>query len=529
MAYELVQQSIGVGVATVTHSNGLLCIDADGTLQLFPVDAAMWKHARCVLTGAAGTDVDTAYADNGAGVILNPQPYLYQQESVFNYMGTKIENWGLDDIAREYNSIAAPTGAAVAAKFTSNATGYAFAYTSTMTLNNFGNHTFSCFVKAGNTDYTFLKVYKTSGDVSSYFQLTGVDSDLSDHAGKVYVGDGWWRVWIRFSVLDAETPYFRVFLVDDTGAANTTTTGWYSYLWGAQVTEGDYIQPLYLTPTTAAADSGSVVNTWDDLNHVNTDGLYYLEVEYNRYTSDEMAFLSIGGVDILFQRLIGTGSNLIAYPTSSTTGWTAFNATISSVTFDGETGCLAVADNGLWSMAKQAFTAVIGTAYVVTCMVHTNDLTIGAFGIYSNGVIATSYHGDVYGAGVGVSASWQEITFGFVATSTALVLGLHSASTNTVYYKDIVIKERDTDLIVLSDGTNEVTTSLSDGEHKIGFAYSSTESKMRLNIDGVWGTEGTFDGSFDTGDITSAAIVRNLKVAEDTYTNAQTEIDSLMV
>lgn len=528
MAYELVQQLIGSESASTIHANDLLCVDANGVLQLFPADAAVWKYARCVLTGAAGTDVDTAYADDGTGTIIDPQPYLYHQESVHNYNGPKIEAWALNSITRATNDIAAPTGAMVAAKFTSNVTGYAYAYTGTISIGDEENHTFSCFVKAGNSDYTFLKAYKTSGNVSSYFQLTGADSDLTDHSGRVYIGNGWWRCWVRFSVLNSETAYFRVFLVDDTGATNTTTTGWYAYLWGAQVTEGNYIKPLYLTPTTSPAESGAIINTWDDLNHVNTDAFYYLEIEHNPYTNEIMETLLIGGVGILYPRLTQTGNNLITYPTSSTTGWTAFAAILSSVTFDGETGCLAVADNGTWSQAKQAFTAVVGTAYVVTCKAHNNNLVTCSIDIYSNGIIDTHYHGDLVYEPISTTAGWQEITFDFVATSTSLVLGFIGSGTTTSYLKDIVIKERDTDLIVLSDGTNEVTAPLPSGENKIGFAYSTTESKMRLNVGSAWGTEGSFDGSFGTGDITSKGIIRELQSDEKSYADAQTEIDSLM-
>ena len=82
MAYELVQQLGGLGTPSCIHIADILVEDNNGVDQKYPADAPMWKYARTVLVGGAGSYVDTAYADDGTGVILDPQPYLHWEPGV---------------------------------------------------------------------------------------------------------------------------------------------------------------------------------------------------------------------------------------------------------------------------------------------------------------------------------------------------------------------------------------------------------------------------------------------------------------
>lgn len=66
----------GTGSLTTAHSAVLYAPDKDGLYQKFAANDPVWSGGRCTLTGAAGSDVDTVYGDDGAGTPLAEAPYL---------------------------------------------------------------------------------------------------------------------------------------------------------------------------------------------------------------------------------------------------------------------------------------------------------------------------------------------------------------------------------------------------------------------------------------------------------------------
>ncbi|GAG20654.1 unnamed protein product, partial [marine sediment metagenome] len=68
---------IGTGGLTTTHTADLYAPDFNGVYQKFPANAPVWSGGRCVLTGAAGTDVVSVHANDApAGTPLSDNPYL---------------------------------------------------------------------------------------------------------------------------------------------------------------------------------------------------------------------------------------------------------------------------------------------------------------------------------------------------------------------------------------------------------------------------------------------------------------------
>lgn len=74
----------GSGSITASHTGAIYAIDKDGVYQKFPSDTPVWSGGRCVLTGAAGSDVAAVYGDNGSGTPLDPPPYLVTNRSYSN-------------------------------------------------------------------------------------------------------------------------------------------------------------------------------------------------------------------------------------------------------------------------------------------------------------------------------------------------------------------------------------------------------------------------------------------------------------
>jgi hypothetical protein len=152
----------------------------------------------------------------------------------------------------------------------------------------------------------------------------------------------------------------------------------------------------------------------------------------------------------------------------------------------------------------------------------------GDIDIYTSGNVETDFHGDVWFRPSRIN-SWEEVIFIFNSEEFAtLTLGLESAGAYTTYYKDIIIKEYDHESLVLSDGTTEILTPLTYGQHQIGIAYSTSEAKMKLNMDGNWETEVAYDGDFGDGEISTEENIRRLQRKLEPYQDAQDRIDGLM-
>ena len=127
---------------------------------------------------------------------------------------------------------------------------------------------------------------------------------------------------------------------------------------------------------------------------------------------------------------------------SSTTGWTAHNATLSIVS-----GRLRVADNGLYTKAYQGVTTVVGKCYVVAA-------EVGA--ITGGSAVLT------VGAGSPAVDNWYtysdtrttvgSLILSFVATATTTYIGLGTESTHSADFDDISFTIAEKDRSVYQNG-----------------------------------------------------------------------------
>ena len=83
-SFEMVGVKQGIGGLVAVHTSPILAKDKDGVYQRFPANAPVWEGARCVLAGGPGTDVVTAYADDGTGTLLPDHPYLFHTPAATN-------------------------------------------------------------------------------------------------------------------------------------------------------------------------------------------------------------------------------------------------------------------------------------------------------------------------------------------------------------------------------------------------------------------------------------------------------------
>ena len=89
-----------------------------------------------------------------------------------------------------------------------------------------------------------------------------------------------------------------------------------------------------------------------------------------------------------------------------------------------------------------------------------------------------------------------------------------------------------------ADGTNTGVKSLTivkDTTYEVGVIWDATAGNMRVNVDGTWGTEVSFDGTYTVGtvlelfnDFGYVNKMRTLKGYSGSYSALQSQIESLM-
>lgn len=541
----------GVGTASADHLTKQLILDKDRIFREFPIDAPLWVGARCELSGDV---VTTAHADKvDSGSLIRRQPFLHSHGGTKNYClysdnVSNVAYWINSRVAMTLDYATSPSGKTDAVLMENTAVTYASLRAAEITTTS-GMQTLSIWVKPISCHYVGIYLYDILRD--GVFQninngltyLWGADDDLFAPYGKQYCGNGWWRLWVRFEHYNSDTPNwfdFRLYMGEHTGTTTNAPTLDYTLLvWQPQAVGSNHMRDPVITIDGNTVEYEQPENEWDTLNWSSTCGAVYCEIDIKSIAVSSIGNIAIGDNTIFKANIKTTGTEKLSNSdfSSGTTGWLAHASSLSVADYGGETDVLHVADNGSWSYAYQVVTGLtVGQDYVFKGLRRNDAADTSAYVCIWRGDRQPLAGGDtVNGSSLTASDNglWVEFQFYFIATTTTYTIGLHSSSTYTAYYDWVSLKEVDRDNLsaALTDGTNTTPEEDIPANRiaKVGFAYG--ESKMRLNINGVWGTETTFTGTMGEvgGDIRLGVPVRELLVLSGTtYADMYSEVTDWM-
>lgn len=162
------------------------------------------------------------------------------------------------------NSTIAPDGTTTASTLTATNTGQNRIEQSSASAGV--NYTYSLYVKKGTGRWIGLGYWagSTAGDQGAKFDLdtlsTSVYGTEVSNPKIISLPNGWKRISANFTA-SAVVSGLKILLSDNSNVLNNTTTGIYSYIWGAQIEQGGFATsyiPTTSAATTRAADQISI-------------------------------------------------------------------------------------------------------------------------------------------------------------------------------------------------------------------------------------------------------------------------------
>ena len=211
------------------------------------------------------TRASTATFYNGVTTAMAEQNLLLQSQT-FN------TSWNASNCTITLNSTTAPDGTTTASTLTALAgTASLYPNTAIPILAN-TNYTVSFYVKQGTGGWLLFNLWtgSTNNGVSQWVNMsTGALGTSSATAGFSVtssavssVGSGWYRVSLVGQSTSATNIYPNIRHVDgDNSFAFTTTTGLYSYIWGAQLEQRSAVSAYTVTTTQAITNYIPVLQT----------------------------------------------------------------------------------------------------------------------------------------------------------------------------------------------------------------------------------------------------------------------------
>jgi hypothetical protein len=287
MTYSLAGTSVDIalGLTTAATGNtfgsyGLITVATSGTVTVYNAQF----EAVTYQTTPSTYNATTSAAYYGPRLDYNPATLaargLLIEEARTNVVlqSQFSSGWTIENSTNTAGATVSPSGATDGVKFAATSATTNFTQFQVMSLTTGSRYTQSIFVKPA--EYNFLQfavsntlragfVFNlTTGAITETFNA----GNLSAIGGSIYVGNGWYRLWISFTPAMSSFD-MNISLLNTATAASRNiygmpifagTAGSGVYIWGAQVEEGafptSYI-PTAANPGSRSADTANMTGT----------------------------------------------------------------------------------------------------------------------------------------------------------------------------------------------------------------------------------------------------------------------------
>ena len=271
-------------------------------------------------------------------------------------------------------------------------------------VSNSGVATFSCYVKAGTTDWFRVRINTTSTTQSCFYDLTNgvIGTDTSIESKMESIGNGWYRCILT---LNATTTEVRLYPAD--GNLDLSGTSGNIYIQDAQLEQG-LVATDYIETGTSAAQSGIL----EDMPRLDYSGgscpsLLLEPSRTNIHTNSEYVDAYVKSRSTITTNATTSPEGVMnaskVIPLSTSTGWAGVNAPNHSFT-SGDTYTLSV----FAKAGEYNYCQVGGSTPAFNGSFATINLTNGVVE-HQSGITATT---EDYGSG------WYRISFTHTAIAT---------------------------------------------------------------------------------------------------------------